>query len=388
MSVSSSTSISSERSRSPSAFWRRLALFALPYAVFLCVLTVLVVRTGEFSSAADAALQQTNGAIGLYGAMFSDANFHFKVQSARLRKPDVLVIGASRVNQWRSRMFAPYSFYNGANSAYIQRDYRRFLEALGKVKPRVLIFSLDPYTFSSDWDPIFANVNYGEGATLGSSKQITILKGVLKELIKEPWISLSTTEPLYGLPAAGLEAIRNGVGFRYDGSLQYGSYLSGDAVPVSVRDAVNRVTNGIPPFQYAEKMDPANKLELERFSALARSEGIALVAVTMPYSPELMSALDRSTKHEMWRQFQSDETVKWIRQQGVLYFDFSRLSSFGGRAVEFVDPFHASEPAYLRMLLTMLQDPAFKTLVPDIDEADLRIRLATATKYEVYRNEF
>ena len=36
------------------------------------------------------------------------------------------------------------------------------------------------------------------------------------------------------------------------------------------------------------------------------------------------------------------------------FFNVANLESVGGRPQEFVDPFHPSESAYIRMLLTML----------------------------------
>jgi hypothetical protein len=128
--------------------------------------------------------------------------------------------------------------------------------------------------------------------------------------------------------------------------------------------------------------------ELERFARVARERGIRLVAITPPYSPEAVEALDRSSRHGNWRQFQSDATAEWIRAQGILHFNFTRLSSFDGRKEEFIDPFHPSEAASVRMLLTMLRDPTARLWLPGIDENDLRRHLASATRYEVYRNEY
>jgi hypothetical protein len=101
----------------------------------------------------------------------------------------------------------------------------------------------------------------------------------------------------------------------------------------------------------------------------------------MPFAPPVLNVIEGSPLYQAWREFESPQT-------GIIYFDFSRLESFAGHADEFADPFHPSEPAYLRMLLTMLREPAFRALFPKLDPSLLEARLKQATPLEVYRNEF
>jgi hypothetical protein len=274
MSISSSI-FGSERESgggSPGMLVRQLAKFAAPYVVALIAAAFLVYRTGELLPTSYAAYLQASGSSILYGVAFSDRNYQFKTQSARVREPDVLIIGASRANQWRSMMFAPHSFYNGANSAYTQRDYRRWIEDLGKVTPRVIIFSLDSYTFTADWDPNFTHVSYDDDIEFGSAKQRKILKDLIDEALKNPSAFFSTHEPVYGLPAIGLEAIRIGDGFRRDGSLQYGGLLRGTTQLPTLESVIGRVKIGTTPFQFAKELDFKHREELERFAQHARKK--------------------------------------------------------------------------------------------------------------------
>ena len=108
----------------------------------------------------------------------------------------------------------------------------------------------------------------------------------------------------------------------------------------------------------------------------------------MPFAPEVVRALDGSPHHEIWKVFQSDQTRKWLQDLGILFFDFTRLDSFGGKSDEFVDPFHPSEPAYIRMLLTMLCNPTFRSIFPKMNANDLKDRLGKSSRLEAFRNEF
>jgi hypothetical protein len=368
-------------------FCLRLTGFLLPLVLIGLFVAGIVIRTGELLPVSFIARLQTFNRPFIYLAQFSDHNYRLKVDAARLLRPEVLVMGASRSNQWRSA-FKPQTFYNAGNCVYAQRDYRQMLEDLGDYSPRVIIFSVDFYTFNNTWDQRFALVSHGDLGTLNSAETANISRQLLNEAKSDPReFSLNLREPLYGMPALGLMAARSGSGFRIDGSYQYGGRILGDA-GVSLESAVQRVALGEEPFQPGRRIDEEQRREFERFVDLARRKGITLVGITVPFAPALVEALDRSPQHEIWREFQKPEFAGWIRRQGVIYFNFTHLESFGGKADEFADPFHPSEPADIRMLLTMLREPAFRALFPKLDPLSLEVRLKQASRFEAYRNEF
>jgi hypothetical protein len=374
-------------------FCLRLARFLAPLALIGLLAVGIVIRTGELLPVSLIARLQTFNRPFIYLPQFSDHTYQLKIDAIRLLRPDVLVMGASRANQWRSAMFKPQTFYNAANCLYTQYDYRRMLEELGDYAPRVIIFSVDFYTFNNAWDPTFASVSYGDLGGLRSAETATIGLGLLKtaksnllELLPNPREPL-LREPAYGMPALGLMAARSGTGSRIDGSYQYGARIRGEA-GVSLQSAIERIAVGRKPFQPGRQIDEEQRREFERFVDLARKKGIALIGVTSPFAPPLVEALDHSPQHGIWKQFQSPEFADWIRRQGVTYFNFTHLQSFAGKVDEFVDPFHPSEPAHIRMLLAMLHEPAFRTRFPNLDTQSLEARLEKATPLEAYRNEF
>jgi hypothetical protein len=292
--------------------------------------------------------------------------------------------------QWRSAMFRPYSFYNAGLAANTQTDFRRFLGDVG-YSPEVVFFSMEFFTLHSKWDGVFTNRSYTDRGGLGSAEQATILRQLWPIVRKDPALLVRwPREPIYGLRAFGLRAMETGAGTRLDGSFHYGGIIAGwpEQGADTIEQSLLRVRAGAPPFPSAEHLDTNQMRELERFARFARERGIRLVAITPPYAPEIVEALDVSAIHANWRQFQSETTANWLRSQGMLYFNYTRLTSFGGRKDEFVDPFHPSEPASVRMLLSMTRDPTLRLWLPNIDEQSLRRQLASATRYEVYRNEY
>jgi hypothetical protein len=207
----------------------------------------------------------------------------------------------------------------------------------------------------------------------------------------DPWLLLrAKRDPLYGVPALGLSAWQTGEGTRIDGSLQYGDIILGHpaAPTVTVESTLARVTDGTAPFQFGERLGDGGWMELEEFIRAARERGVTPIGVAMPYAPTVVDALNRSTRHGHWREFQSAETSERFRRMGIIFFNFTDLASFGGSPDEFVDPFHPSEPAYIRMLRVMLRDPATRAVLPGISDDALRRDLEGATRFEAVKNRF
>ena len=371
-------------------FIRKLCRFVLPLLAILVLVALVLFRTGEVVPTKIVARLGAFSYPFLYLTEFSDHSYRFKLEGARLRHPEILVLGNSRMNQWRSAMFKPFSFYNAGNCLYTQADYRRFLEDLGSFAPKVILFSLDFFTFNPAYDENFHHVAYDELGS-NSSEFRSILKRLFSVAVKSPKSFVpDQREPLYQLPALGLHAAKTGTGFRIDGSYQYGAIMrnSKDAGAVSVSAAVSRVSTGVIPFQPASHLDPVRRAELEKFAAAALQRGIKLVAISMPYDPQVINAVESSSAHGIWKQFYGPETATWLRNQGIAYFDFTRLESFGGRGNEFFDPFHPTETAVLRMLLRILGDPHGAAIFKGLHLTDLEQALSQATHHEVYKNQF
>ena len=391
MFASSSIFNSNKQDRSGASaknFGRRLLLFFAPYILFSAVAGTIAAGSGEFLPVTIVAWLQTFREPFLFLPKLSDHTYKLKLEAVRRLKPEILALGASRGNQWRRAMFSPATFYNAANAIYANVDYGRMLDDLGDYAPRVLIVPIDFYTFSDDWDAVFRKTPKDDLNYFDPPELIAILKKSLGEFSRDPMSFVPfQREPVYRMPALGLGAVQFGDGIRIDGSFQYGHVMSGGHLE-TLEGAMRRLASGIHPLPFGDHLDPGPRRDFEDFTKLALAKGIAVVGVTLPFDPTLAAALDTSSRHGIWNEFNAPETADWMRRQGVLYFNFMRLDSFGGKPDEFIDPFHPSEPAYIRMLLAMLQDVRFRALFPRMEEASLRQRLSRSTRLEAYGNDF
>jgi hypothetical protein len=126
-----------------------------------------------------------------------------------------------------------------------------------------------------------------------------IIRGLFDQGARNPEVFLpDQNDGVHGVPALGLYAIKIGTGARLDGSYQYGHVIRGFA-QISVESAVADIAKGKQwPITPAAKLDDDLCHEFERFTALARQKGIALVGVTMPFVPQVTSAIAQSPLYQ------------------------------------------------------------------------------------------
>jgi hypothetical protein len=133
----------------------------------------------------------------------------------------VLAVCSSRVMHRRCAVHESYS--STTRDLWTLEDVDAFLAALNH-RPRILILGLDPPWFNdafqaealpvqpSDLDQIFWTT-------------LTVLLDTLSGERLDINLLLQRREPRYGGLALGIKAIRDGHGFRNDGSEQYGDFL-------------------------------------------------------------------------------------------------------------------------------------------------------------------
>ncbi len=181
-----------------------------------------------------------------------------------------------------------------------------------------------------------------------------------------------------------MRAAASSIGVRNDGSLFYGGYILGTAKPGTLQQDLARLQGGFAPFPKAPHLEPALLELFGEFLRRCQAQGIHVIAVSMPYRPEIVAELEASTQHASWHQFQNAQTAEWIKRFGVEYFNFTRLDSFDGHSDEFVDAFHPSERAVIRVLLKMLENDRVRAWLPRLDRADLTSALARAQNLDAY----
>ncbi len=366
---------------------RRAAIFAAPLVLVLVAMEGYLAWSGETADIDEVLERQQADPALIYLPMSSDRNFMYKLRRVQTRPPEVLVLGSSRVNQWRQEMYAPYSFYNAGSCAYTFRQFQRFLDALENDQlPRVLIIPVDFFMFHDRWDDEFRSLSLAEDLSWSPRERVALYQRFLQSLIEKPTrLFAEKLDPRTGNHALGMTAMTRGKGFRADGSIQYAQELLEREPVRSDKRTMERIRRGLRQYLRADQMDAG---QTRRFQALARCcqhRGVALVAITPPYLPQVIDALEESPQHGIWREFHSPQMAQAIRDAGALYFDFHKIEYTQAPTTGFTDGCHTGELVHIHMLRSMLTDATFRALLPKLKKVRLEADIAQAsTRLDVY----
>lgn len=364
--------------------FKRITLFLLPYLLIMACFCYLLISSGEFTKTEDIAKRMIQHQPIIFHNAFTNRDYDFKLQSTKLLRPEVLILGSSRMAGLRGSMFQPYKFYNGSACIYDVRDYEKFLTNLGAPYPKVIILAIDWYHLGPGFSP---NIPVYTPWERKKESINGISKAIYASFIKEPIAIIQTLtrfdDPIRGVEAIGLNARKYGVGFQNDGSWQFGNHLLDKYRDLDSDGYIQFIRQGINFWGEYDEYDKEKLMQLESLSNFAKSKGIKLYSISMPLDPIIVEAFNLSPKMKAWRNFQL-HGVQVLSQFGVTHFNFNQIDKIEGNKDEFFDSVHPSDPANARVLIKMLENPNFAKSLPMLDKEKLKINLKSASRLEVY----
>jgi hypothetical protein len=356
--VSSAGTMRAYRARTPEAlsYIVTIVLMLSPFLICFGLLELIAWTVGETWSMQHVANWQGGNPDRMWRGGDGRSYLTYKVARVHQLEPEVIMLGQSRANFVVSSMFKPYSFYNSLLTAWTFSQYLRFLEIITthNYSPKVLFFNLDYWMFNDKFDHAWTDRFYEQPATHWED-----LKLITDELIREPELFL--VRVLYAKNEKGIFAVRNGDGFRADGSLK----------PQPPKADPQRLVNdginvGNPPAVVGDKLDAGPMADFERFAAFARSKNIKLVGVQMPYYAKVVDSLNGNPWALLWDQFQDGTIKPYLDNNGVLFFNFADMPEYRNRPEDFVDSVHPAEPVVRDVMHRVLSDPRVRAILPDL----------------------
>jgi hypothetical protein len=199
---------------------------------------------------------------------------------------------------------------------------------------------------------------------------------------------LARVEPGHGGLALGLRAIRDGHGFRNDGSEQYGDFLVAHFLyPQNERQHhLDMLRDGQQMYVYGDTVSAARLQQLEDVLIWCKARGIYVIGFQPSFMPTLYEKLIADGNHTYIQKLDS-YLEPLFAQYGDAYFNFADSSNLGATDDDFFDGWHASERINLRLYEQMLQ------ALPDVlgaysDPAVLQADDQGATDtFDVYGNQ-
>lgn len=351
-------------------FLLRLALYTLPFAVPFLLLTGFMVYTGESMPLRLVAEMQMGDSPVLFRPRYGNRDLDFKTLSANLRHPDILTAGSSRVLQFRSLFFnlQPRQFYNTGAPAWTLDQVQQLLNNL-TYTPRILILGIDQPWFNDAYEPDIIDpqvTDFAHSFGVNRSFMQDVFNGEAFDISRY----LARLEPGFGGTALGLRAIRDGHGFRNDGSEQYGDFLIAHWLdPQTERQRhLDWLRDGAEMYVYGSTVSPSRLQQLEATLQWAQNRGITVIGFLPSYMPTLYQQMIASGNHTYIQQLPAALEPLFARYN-FPFFNFTDGVQLGATDADYFDGWHASERIYLHLyasiltarpdLLSAYSDPAF-----------------------------
>lgn len=311
-------------------------------------------NSGELFSAKKLAQMQSKKDI-YYGSAFNQNAYSYKLELIKINKPDIVAIGSSRIMQLRKEMFTT-SFINAGGAVNDVFEANAFVDHILSIyTPKVVIFSVDDWWFNEKSKSSIANnPKEDESSYITPEKLINPFKMLLEQKISfSDYVKIVTNFNIeYNAKhddskLLGLSAIIKGDGFRADGSYFYGHIVNAVNVEdYQFRETKRRISSGMDRFEYGDKISLSYWNRFVLTINKLKSNGVMVFVVMPPYANTIFDILDGNKNY----MYMKELGLNIVSMGG---YDFRSPKILGLTDCNFIDGFHASEVAYLKMIFSL-----------------------------------
>lgn len=355
-------------------FIAKVTVLLTPFIGWFGLPGLVIWASGEFSRPAAVAIRQANAEKEIhFGLAYSNRTQVYKWESLKLREPEVLALGTSRVMGFRKECFRqPANFYNCGGLAIGLRDYHLVVESLPITRSRrTIILGLDQWQFN---DGFVASEHGWRAEDAGASDELAMLQRFSGDVFRK--LRDGRIQPSEFFKNAlsrrfvGLAAVADCSGFRNDGSYDYGKAAIGSSF---WRDTVSRVATQGLRFESGVSVSRKRVQEVDDLLSLCRSRGIHAAAFLPPYASTVYREMSKRRQTLAYVFELRDALDPIFRKHGFTLTDSTQARLLGATDREMIDGYHGGDSVYARILLRMAKaDPIVRSLV-DMDEVARQI---------------
>ena len=330
-------------------FFKRTICFLLLLSVLPILVLAALYQSGEIRpfSAFIHELSEDQ----LFGLAYDNYDKAYKFHMTdEVARPQVLVLGSSRIMQVKRSVVSPaYSFYNAGGA--IRNAYELPL-FIGKLhgQPELIILNIDQYWFNPNFDDeraAFSSSVY-DAPKLNPRQfgykvwlfAVDLLKG------KIDLARLLTSKNI------GLNAICSENGFAADGTRYPGNMIKEPErqEDYNFQNVLDRIHDGDRRFQYCSDADDTVAEGIDSFLSTCAGRGIKVVAVMPPFAPKVYQKMVETGHYTYLSELYGLLAPVFARYKGCEIFDFTDVTSLGVHNYDFIDGFHGSERIYNQMI--------------------------------------
>jgi hypothetical protein len=314
----------------------------------------------------------------LLGRKFTDLTLEYKIIGAQIIKPEVLILGTSRIMQIRQAFFKSKIIYNAGIDASTSNGLigmKDFLDAVvDSTNIKHIIIGLDPWLF---------NPNYPRNKTEGlrynikkllsnfpllykSLKKIkyyisivTNRPGVYQKLIFENQLSLQYLLKDRGFGGYGLNSKMHNSGFRSDGSYQYPPDYQESWMDKSIISYKNSLKNDKYRFSPAKTIHMESVIDLQQLLIFGKDKQINIIGLLPPLSPNFYNSLISMNNRALFLKDFENKVNSIFLNHGFKCYNYSDISKYPELNIfkdDFYDKMHAKANLMEKIISDILSD--------------------------------
>jgi len=343
--------------------------FLLAFAIVsACTLTPFVALGVRLIQLGELGVDPAAAHSSLTGQLFADRAI-LKLGATRSVRPDVLILGSSRVGEFRRVLFAGCAgrddcVYNATGAVSTLAKAADFLDALaagGGRMPRVLLLGIDTWALDPNYEllrePQVEPLHRDSKEQLDYALAVT--RSALSPVITDPAVrDVVLGRTTVASDQTGLAAFAHGTGDRPDGSTKIDDRIWRAALAQSDADrsALNLrlLSIGGLEFEPFDRADDAALRDLDRLIATARRLGVSLVVFTPPFGDALLGAMRKQPHFGAGLADAESRLDSMLTAHGIPHRVALDLAAYGCATDEHYDGLHVSEVCGARILQSLL----------------------------------
>ena len=364
--------------RAVRSFALRLLIFCAPLVLLVGGIELLLWRVREtWPLQRVIRFQETNTRSFFARGTLDQGTFRYKYLQILRRHPAILVLGSSRMMQFRAEMFgrqAP-TFYNGGGIIHSIEDLHTFLDRLpNDATPKIIILGVDfwwlnPNEKKESIDSFAVGVEV-EG-TYSWQGHANALAGYVRrpDSLRELFVRSFGKE--YDPNAIGLQAVLHRQGFRPDGSKRF--EINIPTTPeewrrrLPGRKTVNKdILGGNFPFAFTDGVSPALLEQLRGALLKFKARGVFVIGYNPPVASEWAEVVSTAPRYkDFWKQYH-EKVPELFRSVQFPFVDVITPQQLGFDDRYMRDWYHAYDTFDLSLLRHLCDDPQVAAAFPDV----------------------
>ncbi|MEG3618539.1 hypothetical protein V5T82_08750 [Magnetovibrio sp. PR-2] len=330
--------------------------FAIPLALsfpFGIASYVFLLNSGELDSITEV-VEHQRAEGGLYGTALHNNVYAYKLELYRAARPDVVVIGSSRVLQMRETFFED-TFINLGRTVNSAREAELLIDDMLEIsKPKMVFFGIDFWWGNPNTVEALHFLNHDDrGGALTPEALFAPVKWLVDGKFDFGFFTDLVTGRLSASSANrfGLSAIRRGLGFARDGSNYYLAWVYGRTDPpyVKFKETLRWLGVANSHYRFGQEVSEERLATIKRSVDMLKVAGVEVVTFVTPVAPLIWQEMEKKgDRYSYIHGFR--ERLHTINDR---HFDFFDAAQMGSGDCEFVDGIHGGDVNMARQVKAM-----------------------------------